>query len=74
MAFLSEVHNMNLARASGAALLALALIFGGIFYFVLGDREADTAPVDGAAITERAATAAGAKVTATQPPLKIEPK
>lgn len=65
---------MNKSYTYYGALLAAALMFGGIFYFVLGEKEADTAQVDGAVITERVAAKAGARVSPTEPPLKVEPK
>jgi hypothetical protein len=68
-----EFYRMNKSYTYYGALLAAALMFGGIFYFVLG-KEADTAQVDGAVITERVAAKAGARVSPTEPPLKVEPK
>jgi hypothetical protein len=69
-----ETRTMLFSKRSWTTAFALALIVGGIFYFVLSDEEADTAQADGSIITERVAAAAGAKVTPTQPPLKVEPK
>jgi hypothetical protein len=65
---------MNRPNAYYCALPVVAGIIGSIFYFLLGDKEADTAQVDGAVITERVAASAGARVSPTEPPLKIEPK
>jgi hypothetical protein len=57
-----------------AALIVAALIIAAIGYFMLANPRSDTAQVDSTATTERVAVAAGARVTPTQPPLKVEPK
>jgi hypothetical protein len=43
-------------------------------YFMIGRPETNTAQEDRTATTESVAAAAGARVTPTQPPLKVEPK
>ena len=57
---------MNTTKRFYVPFTALALLAGGMFYFVLGEKKADTVQADGAAITERVAAPAGARVTQTQ--------
>jgi hypothetical protein len=62
------------ASRSILGLGAMALIAGGIGYFLLALKGSDTAQADSGKTTEAVAAAAGAQVLPTDPKLKIEPK
>jgi hypothetical protein len=60
----------HLAFASAAVLLAAAI---GVFWLISGSKPGQP-QADTSATSEKAATAAGARVTPTEPKLRVEPK
>ena len=67
---------MRETNASKSLLVAgiTTLVVAGLCFFLVGGREANQAKADKGTTTERAAEAAGAEVTPTEPKLRVEPK
>lgn len=64
---------MTKGKSSILALVAAAFVVGAAVY-LLGNGNSQTAQADNGATTETAAAAAGARVSPTDPKLKVEPK
>jgi hypothetical protein len=68
------MDNMNASKHLVLAMAAVVLAAAIGLFWLVGGKKPSQARADTAATTETAAASAGAKVTPTEPKLRIEPK